>query len=208
MRIGIREQLAVVCLIISLVPLAVLAIAAWLTQQKFVVDVTSRSLSLTASLKASQISSSLLLIQSTCATIVTRILLQDALKTFYLGDTTSSNWAAASADVSGALASGGLSALLQVIVFSRNQTGDPDGLLNITGQNAEIKLPGTSPNDSAVILGDPGLGYPTELYPNITYIQTSSPDPADPSVNATIASAFADFPLNSTSYLYVYLWSI
>lgn len=209
MRIGIREQLAAVCLFISLVPLAVLAIAAWLTQHKFVVDVTSKSLSLTASLKASQISSSLVLIQSTCSTIVSRILLQEALKSFYRGNLTSSEWTDASGDVSGALASGGpSSALLQVIVFSRNQTGNPFGLLNVTGDNAPIQLPGSFPNGSAIFLGDPDLGYPTELYPNITYTETSSPDPADPSINATMASAFADFPLNSTSYLYVYLFSI
>ena len=207
MRIGIREQLAAVCLFISLVPLAVLAIAAWLTQQKFVVDITSRSLSLTASLKASQISSSLVLIQSTCSTIVTRILLQEALKSFYSGNLTSSEWAAASDDVSVALADVS-TALLQVIVFSRNQTGNPFGLLNITADNASIKLPGSFPNGSDIHLGDPDLGYPPELYPNITYTETSSPDPADSSINATVASAFADFPLNSTSYLYVYLWSI
>lgn len=209
MRIGIREQLAAVCLLISLVPLAVLATAAWLTQQKFVVDLTRRSLSLTASLKASQISSGLVLIQSSCATIVTRILLQDALKSFYCGNLTSEEWTAATDDIAAALASGGPSpALLQVTVFSRNQTGNPFGLLNVTGDNAPIQLPGSFPNGSAIFLGDPDLGYPAELYPNITYIDTWSPDPADSSINATMASAFADFPLSSTSYLYVYLWSI
>jgi len=165
------------------------------------VNITSKSLALTASLKAQQISSDLVLIQSTCATIVTRILLQQALKSFYQGNQTAAVFAPAMSDVSGALASGGLSALLQVIVFSRNETGNPNGLFNITAPSAGIQLPTSYPNGSAVMLGDDGLGYPPMLYPNITYIPTSQPDTADPTVNATIASAFADFPLNSTSYL-------
>jgi osomolarity two-component system sensor histidine kinase SLN1 len=201
MRIGIREQLGFVVLVTSLVPLAILAIATWINNHNFVVNITSQSLTLTASLKASQIASDLTLIQSTCSTIVTRILLQDAIKSFYKGNTNASNWTNATDDVSGALASGGLSALLQVTVYSRNSTGDPSGLFNVTGNNVEIQLPGTAPNGSVVMLGDPGLGYPTMLYPNITYTTTSTPDPADPSVNGTIASAFTDFPLNNTSFL-------
>lgn len=163
MRIGIREQLASLVLLCSVIPLAVLAIAVWVNNHNFVVDITSKSLALTASLKASQISSDINLIQSTCATIVTRILLQDSLKTFYLGNTSDSNWNAARADVKNALASGGLSALLQVTIFSRNQTGNIAGLLNVTadlsGKN-EIILPTLYPNGSNVSLGDPDLGYP------------------------------------------------
>ena len=201
MRIGIREQLGFVVLFVALVPLAVLAIAVWITSHSFITNVTSESLILTASLKASQIASDLTLIQSTCATIVTRILIQEALKSFYKGNLTSNNWTAATNDVSGALASGGLSALLQVTVFSRNATGNPAGLFNVTGENVDIQLPGTSPNGSIVMLGDPDLGYPSMLYPNITYTTTSSPDLADPSINGSVAAAFADFPLNATSNL-------
>lgn len=52
------------------------------------------------------------------------------------------------------------------------------------------------------MLGDPGdLGYPTELYPNITYGVSNKPDHVDPTVNAVNATAFLDFPLNSTSAL-------
>lgn len=182
-------------------PLAVLAIATWVNNHKFVVNITSQSLTLTASLKASQIASDLTLIQSICSTIVTRILLQNALKSFYRGNQTLNNWTTATEDVTGALASGGLSALLQVTVFSRNGTGGASGLFNVTGSAVTIQLPSTFPNGSAVMLGDQGPGYPPMLYPNITYTQTSSPDPADSSINGTIASAFADFPLNSTSFL-------
>ena len=115
MRIAIREQLAIFLLITSLVPLAVLAIATWINNHNFVTDITSNSLSLAASLKASQIASDLLLIQATCSTIVTRILLQDALKSYYKGNTSEENWAGALPDVRGALRSGGFASLLQYV---------------------------------------------------------------------------------------------
>jgi osomolarity two-component system sensor histidine kinase SLN1 len=170
MRVGIREQLAAVVLLTSLIPLAVLAIATWVNNHNFVVGITSKSLQLTASLKAAQIASDLLLIESTCSTIVTRILLQNALRSFYKGNTTTANWAAANNDVTGALASGGLSSLLQVTIFSRNGTGNPFGILNATADLSQtpITLPYTSPNGSKVLLGDNGLGYPEALYPNVS----------------------------------------
>lgn len=103
MRIGIREQLGAVILLTSLVPLAVLSIAVWINNKNFVFSITSQELSLTASLKASQIASDLLLIQSTCATITTRILLNESLKAYYRGNQTSTNFTAAINDVSSAL---------------------------------------------------------------------------------------------------------
>lgn len=103
MRIGIREQLGAVILLTSLVPLAILSIAVWINNKNFVVNITSQELSLTASLKASQIASDLLLIQSTCATITTRILLNEALKAYYRGNQTATNFTAALSDASSAL---------------------------------------------------------------------------------------------------------
>jgi len=99
-------------------------------------------LTLTASLKAAQVNSELQLLQSTCSTIVTRILIQSALQRFYLGNTTDSNWVRAISDIQSALASGGYSSLLQVIVYPRNETGNVYGLLNITDTTVEpIALP-------------------------------------------------------------------
>lgn len=120
MRIPIREQLAGFLLVTSLVPLAVLAIATWINNHNFVTDITSSALELTASLKATQITSDLLLIQSTCATIVTRILLQDALKSFYKGNDSEANWARAERDVKSALRAGGYSSLLQYDPFPQS----------------------------------------------------------------------------------------
>jgi osomolarity two-component system, sensor histidine kinase SLN1 len=133
---------------------------------------------------------------------VTRILLQDALKSFYRGNLSESNWTGALDDVEGALASGGYSSLLQTIVYSRNTTGNSTGLLRATANTTGIVLPEKYPNGSYAMLGDPSdLGYPTALYPNITYNTSSTTDPANPSVNFTLATAFLDFPLNASSAL-------
>lgn len=63
-------------------------------------------------------------------------------------------------------------------------------------------MPETYANGSYAMLGDAGgLGYPTELYPNITYGSSSTPDPVDPTQKATNATTFPDLPLNATSAL-------
>lgn len=129
MRIGIRLQLGLVVLVAALVPLIVLSLATWFNNYSFTVDVKENALSLTASLKAASVASDLLLIQATCSTIVTRILIQEAIRDFYRG---APEWNEAREDVQSALASGGLSALLQVIIFSRNETGSVNGILNVT----------------------------------------------------------------------------
>jgi osomolarity two-component system, sensor histidine kinase SLN1 len=51
------------------------------------------------------------------------------------------------------------------------------------------------------MFGDPGPGFPTMLYPNITYIETDEVDPMDNTANLTYVYAFPDFPLNITSSL-------
>ncbi|TVY92293.1 Two-component system protein B [Lachnellula willkommii] len=110
---------------------------------------------------------------------------------------------AARVDISSALASGGQSSLQQVIIFSRNATGNSTGLLRVTANTSAIVLPYSSSNGSSVLLGDDDdeMGYPPALYPNITYNSTSMPDPLDPSVNFTRATAFLDFPMNQSSVL-------
>jgi osomolarity two-component system sensor histidine kinase SLN1 len=200
MRIGIREQLAVVVLLSGLIPLMVLSVAVWINNHNFVVSVTSSELALTASLKAAQIAADLLIIQSTCSTIVTRVLLQSALKNYYQYPA-EANLTGAVADVQSALASGGFSSLLQTMVFSRNTTGNTNVVLKATAANPGIKT-GLYDNGTQGYLGDDGrLGYPSSLYPNITYLPTNTPDPMDPSINAVNAIAFQDYPLNKSAAL-------
>lgn len=88
------------------------------------------------------------------------------------GNRTDDNWTRALTDLEGALANGNL--LVQASVFPNaldsNMTASY-GLLNVTasGLAGIVQMPYNYTNGSAVYLGDPGLGYPPALYPNLTY---------------------------------------
>lgn len=78
-------------------------------------------------------------------------------------------------DLTSALSGGGRDALLlQAKIFPRDNTtnSDVNGIVNVTGNGARgtTVLPYTYDNGSSIFLGDPGLGYPRELYPNFTYV--------------------------------------
>lgn len=89
-----------------------------------------------------------------------------------------------------ALGSNNYTDLYQVIIFSRNGQGDRHGLLNVTAKDiAEIALPYTHPDGTAVMLGEEGLGYPPALYPNLTYVAASDGS------STTDAYAFSDYKL-------------
>lgn len=127
---------------------------------------------MTASLKAAQVSSELELLESTCGTIVTRILIQTALQRFYQNNDTQRNWERATADIQSALASGGYSQLLQVRIYSRNGSGDPHGLLNVTYAGAEsLELPMQYPNGTVRI---------TDLPQNVSNMDYSTSNLAKP----------------------------
>ena len=63
--------------------------------------------------------------------------------------------------------------LLQAAVFPRSDESDQGGqaLVNTTGEGAvgTVTLPQSYGNGSEVYLGDAGLGYPPQLYPNFTW---------------------------------------
>ncbi|CAJ2502400.1 Uu.00g097940.m01.CDS01 [Anthostomella pinea] len=201
MRVAIREQLAALVLFAVLLALAIVAIPTWIYVNSFVVGVETDGLSLTASLKAAQVASQIELIQTTCTTITTRLLVQSAFQSFYRGNTSDSNWAQASDDLRSALNSGGSANLLQTRLFSCNETGaSSEGLVSVTGDNlTQVLLPYKAANGSDVYLsGDQNYGYPPSLYPNITYYNSSNPDPDNPGYNATTARPFPDIRIDST----------
>lgn len=151
------------------------------------------NLSLTASLYASQLFSNLYLLESAVVAASTRVLILNALQRYNNGNNTIENWNRSIPDLQAALGGGGLSAsLLQARVVSKNGTGaaGPYGLLNVTGTfTNSILLPGYFHSDGApVYLGDEGddrLGFPPNLYPNLTF--TSEP------VNSTFNTSTAYF---------------
>ncbi|KAH0284712.1 hypothetical protein M436DRAFT_58265 [Aureobasidium namibiae CBS 147.97] len=178
MRIPIREQLAGLILLAAAIGLAVISIATWYTSHNFILEIRTTRLSLTASLKAAQIASNLALIQNSVQLVASRLVMQNALRRYNLqGNNTAANWASAQSDFNAAIAgpaSGavGQALMLQGKIFPRDADG-PNGrysVLNSTSENLEtILLPYKAPNGSDVYLSDTDYGYPTELYPNLTY---------------------------------------
>ncbi|RDW81509.1 putative sensor histidine kinase/response regulator TcsB/Sln1 [Aspergillus mulundensis] len=178
MRVPIAVQLGLLVLLTALAGLAALAIATWINNYNFVVGVKSKSLELVATIKSSQIAGNLDLLETTCKTIITRILLQSTLESYYAGNTSNGLWDSSITDVQSALGTRGYLSLYQASVYAR---GVEDGettarrLINVTSDDVpEIRLPYNHPNGTAVMLGDDGLGYPPSLYPNLTENATSN----------------------------------
>lgn len=186
MRIPIREQLALLILLASLISLAVISIATWVLEHNLVLAHRASTLALTASLKAAQLASDINLMQTTADFITTRIVIQQALSNYRLtGNNTAANWADADVDMAAVIGGGsagsvGQSLLLQTKVFPATPNG-PAGsapLLHTTGSNYvnQVALPYTCPDGAQVYIGTNasecgGLdyGYPPSLYPNLTY---------------------------------------
>ncbi|KFY22364.1 hypothetical protein V493_06653 [Pseudogymnoascus sp. VKM F-4281 (FW-2241)] len=202
MRIPIRLQLALLVLLTAFLALAAVSISTWINNYNFVVSIKSQSLSLTASLKAAQVAANLQLVESTCRTIVTRREVQQSLLRFYYqSDNSASNWRGAEEDVQSALASTGYSQLLQVKIFSKDGTGDSEGLLNVTAAgSADLELPMQYPNGTHIKLGDNSpegpTGFPTSLYPPLSYSTTTR----DGEVSYTV-KAFRKYILNASTVM-------
>jgi osomolarity two-component system sensor histidine kinase SLN1 len=148
-----------------------------ITNHNFVMGVTSNTLTLTASLKAAQVASSLLLMQSSVRSITTRIVIQNSLMRYnVLGNTTDNNWASALTDLQLSLNGGQDSGILmQARIFAKGApppsfNGNAT-LIRATGNgiNGQILLPEKDPDGGDVFLGDYDFGYPSYLYPNVTY---------------------------------------
>lgn len=167
------------------------------------------SLSLTAAFYASQLNSNLVLLQSSVKATSTRVLIQSALQRYNNGNNTVENWIRPLMDIESAISGIGTSSmLLQARIFSSSDTGDGGGygLLNTTGSAVEgqIQLPYLHPNGTSVYLGDDDdLGYPPNLYPNLTYTSTV--------INETYNQSSAFFngiPLHEDSTLFLGPWLI
>lgn len=123
------------------------------------------------------------------------------------GNNTFENWIRPTQDLQGTLGGVGTSQyLLQSRVVSKNGTGSggPYGLINATSNSiADIQLPYNYDNGTAVFLGDDGLGYPPNLYPNLTFTSTV--------LNSTFNQSNAFFnggPLQRNSSIFLGPWQL
>ncbi|KAF2006552.1 hypothetical protein P154DRAFT_219389 [Amniculicola lignicola CBS 123094] len=165
MRIPIREQLGAMVLLSSLIGLAVIGVATWITNHNFVLSIRSTRLSLTASLKAAQLSSNLLLMQSNVRSTATRIVIQSALQRYNQGNNTEQNWVRSVQDLQAVFQGDGSTLLcIQAQIYSANNT--QSSVLNATADTLkDVELPYDTPTGQRATLGDSNYGYIPELYP-------------------------------------------
>ena len=121
MRVAIREQLALLVLFAVLLALTIVSVPTWIYVNSHIAENLREGLALTASLKAARISADLDLIQTSCFTISSRVLIQNALSEFYERNAT--DWEAATNDIQSALSVGASTGLLQARLYSRSTTG-------------------------------------------------------------------------------------
>ncbi|QDS71075.1 hypothetical protein FKW77_008897 [Venturia effusa] len=208
MRVGIRLQLGLLVLSASLIALMVLTLATWFTNHDFVLNIRSQRLVLTASLKAANIGAALSLVASSVTAVSTRLLIQSSLQRFHQGNNTDANWSRAIQDLNtalnGAVRSG---ILMQAKIFATNDSlGANTTVLRATGAglNGLVRLPSAYPNGDPVFLGDEtALGYPQQLYPNLTYGASCDSGPSNSN-----RACFGGTVLDSNSMLFLGPWSI
>lgn len=199
MRVAIREQLAVLVILTVLLGIAVVSIPTWIYVHNFVINVESDGLALTASLKASRVSSEIDLLYTICQNIATRILLQEAFENFYQHPEIpiDQTFLKAKQDLVSAMSKGSSTVLLQAQLYSRNSSGPPTGLLGVIGNSTSSYARGNSthfvtPSGATVDLGQ---YQPPPLYPNITYIDLGYPNKYEPSTPAYNATVFPNVTL-------------
>ncbi|KAF2277887.1 uncharacterized protein EI97DRAFT_277007 [Westerdykella ornata] len=168
MRIPIREQLALLVLLASMIGLAIVAIATWVSNHNFVLSIRASRLSLTATLKAAQLSSNMLLMQSTVRGLSTRLSIQAALKRYYEGNNTEQNWSRSFDDLQTVFASAGAGYLvIQARIYPQDPSRGPV-VSSTSDVHKSVPLPYTTPDGQIATLGDSNYGFIPDLYPNLT----------------------------------------
>ncbi|KAF2638384.1 hypothetical protein P280DRAFT_83743 [Massarina eburnea CBS 473.64] len=176
MRIPIREQLGCLVLLSSLIGLAVIAIATWITNHNFVLDVRSTRLSLTASLKAAQLAGNILTMQTTLRQTGSRLAIQSALRRYNVdGNNSDANWDRTRDDFDAVFVGEGDARLaVQTRVYPSNTSDFYIFDRTATAMSDGVKMPYNDSNGKEVFFGDEPNGYPDELYPKFTPFQRQS----------------------------------
>lgn len=136
-----------------------------LLAQRVLTTPSSTRLTLTASLKSAQLSSNLLLMQSTVKGTATRLAIQSALQRYYGGNNTVNNWSRSLEDLQAVFMGGGAGFLaVQAQIYAYNSSAS--SLLNSTANALTgLPLPIQKPDGTQATLGDPQYGFIKELYP-------------------------------------------
>lgn len=196
MRINIREQLGCLVLLASMIGLAVIAVATWITNHNFVLSIRSTRLNLTASLKAAQVSSNLNLMQIVVVQASNRLSPQAALERYYGGNSSQSNWDRTGEDYD-ALFTGNMRTRIavQARIYARNSSD-----LILFSRTADtmlgVQLPFDNADGQPATMGDPEYGFIPELYPRFNVTATVFNSTLD-----TYEGSFNGRLINNSSYL-------
>ncbi|EXJ55949.1 hypothetical protein A1O7_08880 [Cladophialophora yegresii CBS 114405] len=178
LRVHIRDQLCLLILLTNLLALMVLAVSTWYQSVHYLKQAKAQTLVVTANLKADQVAQQISLFRSSVQQISTRQVLQDFMRDFNNGNHSEQLFDSIKTNLEVTLSDGYENAiLLQAAVFPRTTTPDQGNraLTYLTGPGitGNIALPSTYANGTPVMLGEDGPGYPPQLYPNLTYDQSS-----------------------------------
>ncbi|KAF1939030.1 putative histidine kinase HHK5p [Clathrospora elynae] len=197
MRIPIREQLGCLVLLASMIGLAVIAVATWITNHSFVLDIRSTRLTLTASLKSAQLSSNLALMQILVQQAANRLSPQTALGRYYAGNITDSLWSRTGEDFDAVFSGDAKTRVaIQAQIYAYNSS-DSSIFSRTASSMADVVLPYQKPDGQNATLGDPEYGFISELYPKFT-VETIF-------FNSTFNSYKAHYEgrvIDNTSYLF------
>lgn len=196
MRIPIREQLGCLVLLSSLIGLAVIAIATWITNHNFVLGIRATRLTLTASLKSAQLASNLLIMQTTVKQSATRIIIQLALQRYHNGNNTEQSWGRSREDLQAIFQGDGDSRLaIQAQIYATNNSAY--SVLNGTADSLDsLPLPYNKSDGTPATLGDQQYGFIPELYPKFTPVSI----PYNSTFNRTVGM-YEGREINQTNFL-------
>ncbi|KNG48819.1 osmolarity two-component system protein sln1 [Stemphylium lycopersici] len=169
-----------------------------LTNHSFVLDIRSTRLTLTASLKAAQLSSNLALMQILVQQAASRLSPQAALDRYYGGNNTDDNWTRVGEDFD-AIFSGDMRTRVAIQAKIYPYNSSEKVLFSRTALSMmDVVLPIQRPDGQNATLGDPEYGFIPELYPNFS-VETIE-------YNATMNMYKAHYQgrtIDNTSYLFI-----
>ncbi|KAF2127900.1 hypothetical protein P153DRAFT_318963 [Dothidotthia symphoricarpi CBS 119687] len=174
MRVPIREQLGCLVLLASLIGLAVIAIATWITNHAFVLDLRTDRLQFTAALKTSQLSSNLALMQILVKQAANRLSPQSALQRYYENNNnTVENWSRVVEDYDAIFGSDqDTRIIVQARIYPYNSS-DTVLFERTAATMYDVQLPYSSANGQVATMGDADSGFIPELYPSFAVRATA-----------------------------------
>ena len=159
----------------GLIAIAVVSIACWITVHNFVLTLRGNRLTQVATLKASQLTLALQMMDGTVKALASRTWLRNSMLSRANGTATPQLWNTTTQNLQTAISGGQSEGLaIQAALFPVDpQPGEANRpIVNATDPDAQVPndlLASTASNMIPESMGTPGQVPPTALYPNFTY---------------------------------------